>query len=87
MVADEVSVPAAGTRGLKVTDLSPTVLPYLLDVEGLMLRTADEVDWAEYESTSSFTDAGWKRESNRLKLGLKMWQSGMLVFTKAVKEK
>eukprot|EP00959_Pyramimonas_sp_CCMP1952_P051975 1086375-Pyramimonas_sp.AAC.1 len=71
MVADAVWVPAAGARGLKVTDLSPTALPYLLDVEGLMLRTADEVDWVKHESTSSFTDAGWKRESNRLKLGLK----------------
>eukprot|EP00959_Pyramimonas_sp_CCMP1952_P249131 5207783-Pyramimonas_sp.AAC.1 len=52
-----------------------------------MLRTPDEVDWVKDESTSSFADAGWKQESNRLKLGPKMWQSGMPVYTKAVKEK
>ena len=87
MVADEVSVPAAGTKGLKVADLSPAALPYLQDVEGLMLRAPDEADWVKYEATSSFTDAGWKKAPNRNKLGLKMWQAGMLVYTKEVKEK
>ena len=73
MVADEVSVAAAGAKGSKVLDLSPTAPLYLLDVAGLMRKTPDEVVWERYESTSSFTEAGWKQRSDRLKLGLMMW--------------
>ena len=87
LLAEQVSVPRRGVRGLPISKLSAAATPYLENVAGLMLKTDDEIDWDKYHGMKSYCDPGWRNKKNRLELSLRMWEGGMLSYVDHIEER
>ena len=82
----EVSLPPVGSVPVAVVYLSSTGAPYLSDVEKYMMKNDGEVEWDRYHKIKPFSSPELQSKKVRLRLALRLWQSGMLAFVTMINE-
>lgn len=79
---EQVSLPPPGTKPISIAAASPTAAAYLEEFRSRMLRERSQVDWESYAKQQVYSDEVFTRQSELLRLCERMWEAGMLGFSR-----